>query len=90
MDSWARVFAPTRLNQPLLLPPSLDDWLAEDQLARFLVDVVETLDLSSIYSSYDQKDARGQSAYAPAMMLGLLLYSYAKGTYSSRRIQTKT
>jgi transposase len=78
------------LNQPLLLSPSLHDWLPEEHLARFLADVIETLDLSAIYRSYDEKDGRGQSAYAPAMMLGLLLYGYATGTYSSRKIQTKT
>lgn len=57
------------LNQALLLPPSLHDWLPEKHLARFLVDVVETLDLSAIYGSYEAKDGRGQAAYAPEMML---------------------
>ena len=78
------------LNQSLLLPPSLHDWLPENHLARFLVDVVETLDLSAIHASYDAGDGRGQSAYAPAMMLRVLLYGYATGTYSSRKIQAKT
>jgi len=78
------------LNQSLLLPPSLHDWLPENHLARFLVDVVETLDLSAIYASYDEKDGRGLSAYAPAMMVRVLLYGYATGIYSSRKIQAKT
>jgi len=78
------------LNQSLLLPPSLHDWLPENHLARFLVDVVETLDLSAIHASYDAGDGRGQSAYAPAMMLRLLLYGYATGICSSRKIQAKT
>lgn len=78
------------LNQLLLLPPSLHDWLPEDHLARFLVDVVNALDLSAIYSSYNEKDGRGLSAYAPPMMVRLLLYGYATGVYSSRKIQAKT
>jgi transposase len=78
------------LNQSLLLPPSLHDWLPENHLARFLVDVVETLDLSAIHASYDAGDGRGQSAYAPAMMVRVLLYGYSTGTYSSRKIQSKT
>ena len=78
------------LNQSLLLPPSLHDWLPEDHLARFLVDVVETLDLSAIHASYEAGDGRGQSAYAPAMMVRVLLYGYATGIYSSRKIQAKT
>src|SRR5665213_25116 len=78
------------LNQALLLPPSLHDWLPEEHLARFLVDVVETLDLAAIYASYDAKDGRGQSAYAPEMMVRLLLYGYCVGVYSSRKIETRT
>jgi transposase len=78
------------LNQSLLLPPSLHDWLPEKHLARFLVDVVETLDLSAVHASYDAGDGRGQSAYAPAMMVRVLLYGYATGTYSSRKIQART
>jgi transposase len=57
------------LNQSLLLPSSLHDWLPENYLARFMVDVVETLDLSAIHASYDAGDGRGQSAYTPAMMV---------------------
>ena len=78
------------LNQLLLLPPSLHDWLPERHLARFLVDVVDALDLSAIYASYDEKDGRGQSAYLPEMMVRVLLYGYCTGTYSSRKIQAKT
>lgn len=78
------------LDQRLLLPPSLHDWLPENHLARFLVDVVKQLDLSAIYASYDEKDGRGLSAYAPEMMVRLLLYGYCTGTYSSRKLQAKT
>jgi transposase len=73
-----------------LFPPSLHDWLPEGHLARFLLDVVSVLDLSAIYASYQEKDGRGQAAYAPEMMVRLLLYGYAKGVYSSRKIQTRT
>ena len=78
------------LNQSLLLPPSLHDWLPENHLARFMVDVVETLDLSAIHASYDAGDGRGQSANAPALMVRVLLYGYATGIYNSRKIQAKT
>src|ERR1700738_2250013 len=78
------------LNQFLLFPPSLHDWLPEGHLARFLSDVVNALDLEAIYASYSEKDGRGMSAYAPAMMVRVLLYGYATGVYSSRKIQAKT
>ena len=83
-------FFPDTVNQTLLFPPSLHDWLPEGHLARFLVDVVSALDLSSIYKSYEEKDGRGQAAYAPEMMIRLLLYGYATGVYSSRKIQRRT
>jgi len=59
-------------------------------LARFLVDVVSALDLGAVYASYSEKDGRGQSAYAPELMVRLLLYGYATGVYSSRKIQART
>lgn len=70
-------FLPDTVDQILLFPPSLHDWLPEGHLARFLVDVVSALDLSDIYASYSAKDGRGQAAYAPEMMVRLLLYGYA-------------
>ena len=81
-------FYPDTINQTLMFPPSLHDWLPEAHLARFLVDVVSALDLSAIYKSYQEKDGRGQAAYVPEMMVRLLLYGYATGVYSSRKIQT--
>jgi len=54
------------------------------------VDVAAALDLSAIYASYDAGDGRGQSAYAPEMMLRVLLYGYATGVYSSRKIEGRT
>jgi transposase len=83
-------FLPDTVNQTLLFPPSLHDWLADGHLARFLVDVVSALDLGAIYASYREKDGRGQAAYAPEMMVRLLLYGYATGVYSSRKIETRT
>jgi len=83
-------FIPDTVDQTLLFPPSLHDWLPEGHLSRFLVEVVSALDLSAIYKSYQDKDGRGQAAYAPEMMVRLLLYGYARGVYSSRKIQTRT
>jgi transposase len=83
-------FLPDDVNQSLLFPPSLHDWLPEGHLARFLLDVVSALDLSAIYASYEARDGRGQSAYAPAMMVRVLLYGYATGVYSSRKIEART
>ena len=83
-------FLPDDVSQSLLFPPSLHDWLPEGHLARFLLDVVSALDLSAIYVSYEEKDGRGQSAYAPALMVRRLLYGYATGVYSSRKMEAKT
>ena len=57
---------------------------------RYMGESFRSGDLSSIYASYDAGDGRGQSAYAPAMMARLLLYGYAVGVFSSRKIQAKT
>src|SRR5665213_1946808 len=83
-------FIADTVNQTLLFPPSLHDWLPEGHLARFLLDVVSALALSAIYTSYQEKDGRGQAAYAPEMMVRLLLYGYANGVYSSRKIEKRT
>jgi transposase len=78
------------LNQPFLFPPSLQDWLPEGHLARFLGDVVEGLDLSAIYAAYPRRDGRGLAAYHPVMMVRLLLYGYCVGVVSSRQIERRT
>jgi hypothetical protein len=62
MSFMGKRFRSDNLNQALLLPPSLHDWLPEEHLARFLVDVMEALDLAAIYASYDAKDGRGQAS----------------------------
>ena len=77
-------------DQPLLLPPSLQDWLPESHLARFVADVMNELDLSSIYASYERSDGRGLSAYHPLLMARLLLYGYCIGITSSRKIEQAT
>src|SRR6202142_811048 len=78
------------LDQEFLLPPSLQDWLPEDHLARFIADVANELDLSAIYAEYERKDGRGLSAYHPALMVRLLLYGYCIGITSSRKIEKAT
>jgi len=83
-------FRPCDLNQPYLLPPSLEDWLPEHHLARFIAQIVDELDLSRIYARYQRKDGRGLAAYHPLMMTRLLLYAYAIGITSSRRIEKAT
>jgi transposase len=73
-------------EQVLLLPPDLRDWLPADHLARFVIETVQQLDLEAVYSYYRQ-DGRGRPAHDPAMMIALLLYSYAVGVSSSRAIE---
>jgi hypothetical protein len=62
------------LDQQFLLPPSLQDWLPEDHLARFVADVMNELDLFPIYAKYERSDGRGLSAYHPLLLTRLLLY----------------
>lgn len=78
-------FRPIERATPFLLPPSVEDWLPKDHLARFVVDIVEQLELSAFTRQYR---GSGSAAYHPAVMLGLLIYGYATGVYSSRRIET--
>ncbi len=75
-------------NQPFLLPPSLDDWLPQDHLARFIVDVVDRLDLAAFYRRR-REDGWGRAAYDPKMMVALLLYAYCVGARSSREIERR-
>jgi transposase len=69
---------------PMLMAPSLQDWLRSDHLARFVVEAVERLDLRSIEDSYA---GRGELAYRPKILVALLIYGYATGTFSSRKIE---
>lgn len=70
-----------------LLPPSVEDWLPENHLARFIVEVIEKLDLSELTRVYC---GRGSAAHHPAVLLGLLIYGYATGVPSSRKIERAT
>ena len=80
-------FRPIDRATPYLLPPSVEDWLPKDHLARFVVDIADQLDLSALSRQYR---GSGSAAYHPAVMLGLLVYGYATGVYSSRRIEAAT
>jgi transposase len=75
-------------DQSYLMPPSLRDWLAEDELAWCVVDAVAEMDLSVIYDAY-RADGHGRAAFDPAMMVALLLYCYAIGERSSRAIERR-
>ena len=86
----AKRFVTCSLDQPFLLAPNLQDWLPQGHLARFIADLVGELDLSAIMDEYQRADGRGQSAYHPEMMTRLLLYAYAIGQPSSRRIEEAT
>ena len=84
----AKTFRPYEPDQMLLMPPSLQDWVPDGHLARYVSDLVDNiLDLSEIEDAYDEE--RGFPPYHPAMMVKLLLYGYCTGTYSSRRIGAK-
>jgi len=75
-------------DQELLLPPSLREWLPEGHLAWFVIDAGVALDLSAFYAAY-RDNGQGRAAHDPAMMVALLLYSYALGERSSRRIERR-
>jgi transposase len=75
-------------EQELLLPPSLRDWLADGHLAWFVLDAVEAIDLTGFYADY-RDDGWGRAAHDPAMMVALLLYAYAIGERTSRRIERR-
>lgn len=75
-------------QQAMLLPVSVADWLPESHLARFVVEVVERVDLSAFYAVY-RADGSGRAAHDPAMMVALVLYNYAVGVRSSRAIEQR-
>jgi transposase len=70
-----------------LLPPSVDDWLPEKHLARFVVEVIDGLDLRAMSGSYR---GSGSASYHPRMLLGILVYGYATGVFSSRKLERAT
>jgi transposase len=70
-----------------LLPPSIDDWLNEDHLARFIVEVIDQLDVSKLTRQYA---GRGSKAHHPATLLAILVYGYANNVFSSRKLERAT
>ena len=86
--SISRKYKPYDPNTSYLLPPNLRDWLPENHLAQFIIDTVNEFDLSEFY--HPVKTSRGQYPYDPKMLVSLLLYSYAIGLPSSRKIEQKT
>ena len=79
---------PIRSPDELSLPPSVDEWLPEKHLARFIVEVIENLDLTTMSKSY--RGTSGSASYHPAPLLGLLVYGYATGVFSSRKLERAT
>lgn len=80
-------FVPIDRDTAYLLPPSVQEWLPEDHLARFIVETVDQLDLRKLEAEYA---GRGVAAFPPAVLLALLFYGYATGEFSSRRIERAT
>jgi transposase len=80
-------FRPTDRLTGFLMPPSADEWLPEKHLARFVVEVVDGLDLSAMRKSYR---GSGSASYHPAVLLSLLVYGYATGVFSSRKLERAT
>ena len=80
-------FLPIDRDTPLLLPPNLRDWVPADHLVHFILDAVDALDLRQVKVN---TRGTGSAQYPPPMLLGLLIYSYATGTFGSRRIEQST
>jgi transposase len=71
-------------DTPFLFPPSVQDWLPQGHLARFVVDIVSQLDLSSLRGTYAGKGSR---PYDPALLLSMIFYGYSTGVFSSRKLE---
>src|ERR1035437_5908694 len=80
-------FRPTDRLTSFLLPPSIDEWLPQRHLARFVVEVIDSLDLTTMSKSYR---GAGSASYHPAPLLGLLIYGDARGVFSSRKLERAT
>src|ERR1700726_2608340 len=81
----SKTFRAWKIDEPLFLPPTVQDFVAADHLARFVLNVVrDEIDLAAIAGTYGSE--RGQPPFDPTMMTALLLYSYCCGIYASRRI----
>src|SRR4051812_26787677 len=77
-------FRPIDRQTGFLLPPSVDEWLPEKHLARFVVEVIDGLDLRVMRGSYR---GSGSASYHPSLLLGILVYGYATGVFSSRKLE---
>src|SRR3954469_11786594 len=80
-------FRPIDRQTGFLLPPSVDEWLPEKHLARFVVEVIDGLDLRVMRGSYR---GSGSASYHPSLLLGILVYGYATGVFSSRKLERAT
>jgi transposase len=80
-------FRPINRNMDFLMPPSVDEWLPQRHLARFVVEVIEGLDLRAMTGSYR---GSGEASYHPRLLLGLIIYGYATGVFSSRNLERAT
>jgi transposase len=80
-------FRPTNRLTGFLMPPSVDEWLPQRHLARFVVEVIDGLDLTAMSTRYR---GTGSACYHPAPLLGLLVYGYATGVFSSRKLERAT
>ena len=85
MPTTFRAYQP---NQPFLLPPDLQEWVPPGHLAHHVSDVVDALDLTAFYAPYEG-DGRRNAPYEPSMMVKVLIYAYATGTFSSRAVARK-
>ncbi len=81
----AASYLPYRPDQSYLLPPSLGEWLPEGHLAYFISETVDTLDLSAFHARY-AGGGPGNQPFHPAMMVKVLIYGYASGVFSSRKL----
>src|SRR4051812_25318897 len=77
-------FRPIIRDMDFLMPPSVDEWLPQRHLARFVVEVIEGLDLRAMTGSYR---GVGEAPYHPRLLLGLIIYGYATGVFSSRNME---
>jgi transposase len=77
-------FRPVDRDTGFLMPPSVDEWLPERHLARFVVEVIAGLDLRAMTGDYR---GSGEASYHPSVLLGLLVYGYATGVFSSRKLE---
>jgi transposase len=77
-------FIPIDRDTPYIFPPSVQDYLPKDHLARFVVDIVDKLDLSHLCAAYSGK---GSKPYHPAMLVTVLFYGYSTGVFSSRKLE---